>query len=1020
MTRDDAIALVQGCGLAFRTLPRVWRGDREIVLAAVAKNGLALKHASAELRRDHDVVDRAVLQNSRAGRFALIAPTFGGLALITDSESARPKTSPITAKICGSAPGSCRDAGASVLTASDDNTAKVWDSNTGACDEGGVSLLTASEDTTAKVWDSASGAATLTKTAFTDHRIWPNPVIHELASQGAARNLTGSDGHAVASSLSGTGRPSAWICELLTDLEDAVLDYDRELASVGCHADCHGTSSGDARQRDIFPLPRVPSTVDCAHLEFLEVAPSDVGSVVVGFANLCVVGLNYLAGYASPRAAFGRCAPQRKAQAMCIHKAVRFIARLERCERPLTAAAAWTNMVGDAAADAAKKEGARLVAERCDLLDDSARVDPTDALGAEDAAIVGDPGALFEKVTRGDASGAYVGARDRAEYAKLVLRQLRCNKVSLRWQVSGWASVFAVNKGSGGQREVWNGSRISAAALRPPRPPHIATPVVFGDIELESGQRLRLSKRDARCYFDQLRLPSALRGWFGRPPLTKHDFVRWTDVTEDELESYLHGISRMPGSTRCWPVSNCWPMGFSWSSFIAQSKLLLCCRRAGLGDSRMLADDLPFPRESGVTFALATDDVMVFTIGPASVATPWLRRLDSSIAKAGIEAHHGKNVDGELNETAVGVDLVDGERFAPHGPKLAKVLGGTLYFVREGLASPLQVSAALAALGHLSWFALLVRPTFGCFSTIYRHAAASKHDLPAANPDEVLVSSIAARAGTTVDEAAPAAVPRTARVELLAFLCLAPLLENDLFRPWQEHIIACDASCAFGFGVSVAPCAPEVARDVGRAGSRHDVFTRLDRDHEFPDEEPERERAGHALRVPLTKAAFSTVVSAKAVHAAHSGALEAHGVTLALKWVLRSPARHGRRTTLLVDARAVLGAVRKGRSSAPTIAREVRRISAHVLAGDLLLKVAYVPSEENPADAPSRGVVRRWLAKPAPTAGAQRRIAAPRRVRQRHLKLRPSAADNLLYDLNFSVDRYRAAKTRPERNGRRA
>ena len=36
------------------------------------------------------------------------------------------------------------------------------------------------------------------------------------------------------------------------------------------------------------------------------------------------------------------------------------------------------------------------------------------------------------------------------------------------------------------------------------------------------------------------------------------------------------------------------------------------------------------------------------------------------------------------------------------------------------------------------------------------------------------------------------------------------------------------------------------------------------------------------------------------------------------------------------------------------------RVAALQLAGDLLLKLVYVPSEDNPADAPSRGVVRRW------------------------------------------------------------
>ena len=36
------------------------------------------------------------------------------------------------------------------------------------------------------------------------------------------------------------------------------------------------------------------------------------------------------------------------------------------------------------------------------------------------------------------------------------------------------------------------------------------------------------------------------------------------------------------------------------------------------------------------------------------------------------------------------------------------------------------------------------------------------------------------------------------------------------------------------------------------------------------------------------------------------------------------------------------------------------RIAALQMAGGILLKLVYVPSEDNPADAPSRGVVRRW------------------------------------------------------------
>ena len=80
---------------------------------------------------------------------------------------------------------------------------------------------------------------------------------------------------------------------------------------------------------------------------------------------------------------------------------------------------------------------------------------------------------------------------------------------------------------------------------------------------------------------------------------------------------------------------------------------------------------------------------------------------------------------------------------------------------------------------------------------------------------------------------------------------------------------------------------------------------------------------------------------------------------LGLKWFLRRPHNHRRRATFLIDAQAVLGAIAKGRSSAGAIKRDVKQAAALLLAGDIALACAYVPSEHNPANEPSRGVIRR-------------------------------------------------------------
>lgn len=243
---------------------------------------------------------------------------------------------------------------------------------------------------------------------------------------------------------------------------------------------------------------------------------------------------------------------------------------------------------------------------------------------------------IFPDLPKGLAVGSYVSGKDKREYAKLVVRQLRANKVHLALKARAWASVFAVTKSSGAQREVMSGSNVSRCAT-PPRPPHIANPSVFADIEVARTQRLHLSKRDARCYFDQLQLPHQIRPWFGRPSVTKRDLMTHSDISDEDLGEFAEVFRRMRPSDRAWPICNSWSMGFSWSSFVAQSKLLKCCRSIGLDDTKTLADDLLVPSCSSVTFALAADDVMLFTIGGDAVARPCFESLDKAIADAGIE-----------------------------------------------------------------------------------------------------------------------------------------------------------------------------------------------------------------------------------------------------------------------------------------------------------------------------------------------------------------------------------------------
>ena len=591
-----------------------------------------------------------------------------------------------------------------------------------------------------------------------------------------------------------------------------------------------------------------------------------------------------------------------------------------------------------------------LRADACDLLEVSAGVDPLVHVDPDHAKILRDGSLLFPGLAPGTVSTGRMNESDKKEYAKLVVRQLRANKVTLSDACHASETVFPVGKSNGQLREVWCGHTLSQHAIAPPKPPHIANPATLVFLESSIETPIYLYKRDARCFFDQLAIPAEIQRWFGRPRLNVSEMIKYGDISLDELRSYWCGSSSLSLDTIAHPLCLSWPMGFAWSSFLAQSTLLSLCLRGGLKLSQILSSDRVTPKSTRCNFALATDDLMIFGRGNQSGIKHRLARVDKAIKDGGVQRHPGKDEDEKASGTAVGIDLDQGLFLAPHAPKICKLVNGLTHFLRD---QPLvAVEEVQAIIGHLTWFALLNRLTFSCFCDIYDACGRLTDVRGVAEPSVFF--------------------------EIALFCSLFPWLEADLTRPWQRHVIASDASKAYGFGVAVAHASEEVVRNIGRFGARPRTFVRLDRSVPYIDDEAARPRSGRKLAIPLSKSSFKTVISSRARHVAHSSTLEAHAVALALRWTLRSTSRHSRRTVLLIDATAVCGAVAKGRSSSPCLGPEIRRIAALGIAGDLLLRIVYVPSEDNPGDAPSRGVVRAWA-----TGTSWRHDG---KVRKRHIK----------------------------------
>jgi hypothetical protein len=92
---------------------------------------------------------------------------------------------------------------------------------------------------------------------------------------------------------------------------------------------------------------------------------------------------------------------------------------------------------------------------------------------------------------------------------------------------------------------------------------------------------------------------------------------------------------------------------------------------------------------------------------------------------------------------------------------------------------------------------------------------------------------------------------------------------------------------------------------------------------------------------------------------AHITQLETVAVLDLMRKLSKSPSNFNKKSLLLVDNSSVVGILTKGRTSSFSLRQPLRRLAAILVATSSRLIVAWVKSEWNPADGPSRWVSRR-------------------------------------------------------------
>ena len=676
------------------------------------------------------------------------------------------------------------------------------------------------------------------------------------------------------------------------------------------------------RVRDLLPLPMLPqwpSEICCGSLDVL---------VCKDTANVCIAALNCLhCGLKDADSSTGIAKKPTTAQAAAHqHICARVLRFLQRLEDQIGHGLPWEGAFGEC--EESVSAGAKyelLQSAAVDLPATAATCNPCSLIPEEMVHMVSAEHSIFPNgLTHGFVNNV-ISQQQRMQYVYLTIRELRCGKLCLRTEVKGVGGVFAVGKTFGRQRKVWDGSGVSDIAAAPPKPRRLANPSSFLDLEIDRGAEVFFSKRDAATFFDILQVPNSLQPWFGQPPVQVAELLDCGLCLED-ISSFCKDVSLtgLHPDMMLYPVHAVWPMGFSWSSVVAQETTIAVCKKAGISESNILSLEHEPPASFDEVCFVATDDtVLIHKNREKGVST--LSDLDAAFEHCGVPRNSNKDVSLASCVTALGCELSNGPaKVEPSSAKLASVICRTLDVLHNGHASP---KAFHALLGIWEWFMLLQRPLFSICASVY--------DFVRREP------------GTQ-----PVAVPQAALNEMLVMLALAPLLSVGLDKQPLKFLTASDAAPQYGFGVTVCPCSSSEATDVCRLAERRGDYVRLD---SGPGDLPEVARLGKPHYIKQTRERFKTVISCKARWSAHSGVLEAHAYLLALRWIARRACNHHHKAPLLVDAKVVVGAATKGRSSARALRRVLRAAAATTLAADILPRIVYIPSEANPADAPSRG-----------------------------------------------------------------
>ena len=532
---------------------------------------------------------------------------------------------------------------------------------------------------------------------------------------------------------------------------------------------------------------------------------------------------------------------------------------------------------------------------------------------------------------------------ERKEYLPLLTRMHQLNMIAFTSTPLAVNGLFGVPKDGNEIRLIIDAT--PANQLFHPSP-HVSLPNPSSLARLSSkpNRRLWLAKADLESFYHQLLLPEWLCPYFALPGLRASTLV----------EAGLVDSKRFPcASVMVYPMCTSLPMGWIHSVFVGESvheHVLYTKARLHPQDNVL---HLTSPLVDRTLHCVCLDDIG-FLSNSQSECQHQLDRALSAYAEVGLLLTRSKLRPPSDSMGLLGM-LIDGRRLLIHlsEPKMRRLVNITLAVLASAEVTGTQLHRVV---GLWTWQLMLARPALSVLHYCYRYIEIRKHK------SEVLWNSV--------------------KQELVMLLSLLPLLRVSLADGWYPLLVATDAS---------EQAAGVVATQLSNSlfhllwpltASRHTLHTQIQglvkyRSSEFTPSIPsntvatvlqpamqltaldsmQREREASHVYMQLVGSPslqWRTWISSPWRWSEHINTLELQSIILALRRLLSSPMAINHRLLLLCDSAVVAYSITKGRSSAASLAAGMKKVAALTLAGGIRVGVAWIPTQINPADRPSR------------------------------------------------------------------